>query len=57
MKWDSEHWKEKVDALQRFIEPLVSQLGRSERREGAALYIQGLLLPGQRKSIEPKSPA
>ena len=53
MKWDSEHWKKKVDALQRFIEPLVSQLGRSERREGAALYIQGLLLPGQRKSIEP----
>ena len=28
-------------------------LGRSERREGAALYVQGLLTPGERKSIEP----
>jgi hypothetical protein len=28
-------------------------MGRSERREGAALYVEGLLLPGERKSIEP----
>lgn len=28
-------------------------MGRSERREGAALYIEGLLLTGERKSIEP----
>jgi SRSO17 transposase len=28
-------------------------MGRSERREGAALYVQGLLMPGDRKSIEP----
>jgi SRSO17 transposase len=31
----------------------VTGLGRRERREGAALYVQGLLLPGERKSIEP----
>jgi len=31
----------------------VAELGRSERREGATLYVQGLLLPGERKSIEP----
>lgn len=35
------------------MEPLVAELGRSERREGAALYVQGLLIPGERKSIEP----
>ena len=53
MKWNSEHWRRKVVELQKFIEPLVSDIGRSERRESAALYIQGLLMPGQRKSIEP----
>ena len=31
----------------------MAELGRSERREGATLYVQGLLLPGERKSIEP----
>jgi len=36
-----------------FVEPLVAELGRSERREGATLYVQGLLMPGERKSIEP----
>jgi len=28
-------------------------MGRSERREGTALYVEGLLLPAERKSIEP----
>ena len=36
-----------------FLEPLVAELGRSERREGTTLYVQGLLMPGERKSIEP----
>jgi SRSO17 transposase len=53
MKWNSAHWQQKIAELQRFIEPLVADLGRSERRESAALYVQGLLMPGQRKSIEP----
>jgi len=35
------------------MEPLVAELGRSERREGAVLYVEGLLTPGQRKSVEP----
>ncbi len=42
-----------MDEFPEFLEPLVAQLGRSERREGAAFYVQGLLLPGERKSIEP----
>jgi len=32
---------------------VLTGLGRSERRVAAARYIHGLLLPGQRKSIEP----
>jgi SRSO17 transposase len=53
VKWNSAHWQRKVTDLKKFIEPLVAELGRSERRESAALYVQGLLMPGQRKSIEP----
>src|SRR2546428_1268795 len=53
MKWNSAQWQRKVSELKKFIEPLVAELGRSERRESAALYVQGLLMPGQRKSIEP----
>jgi SRSO17 transposase len=53
MKWNSAHWRGKISELQKFIEPLVAEMGRSERRESAALYVQGLLMPGQRKSIEP----
>jgi SRSO17 transposase len=33
--------------------PLVANLGRSERRQAATRYVAGLLMPGQRKSIEP----
>ena len=53
MKWNSAHWQLNAMELQKFIEPLVADIGRSERREGAALYVQGLLMPGKRKSIEP----
>jgi SRSO17 transposase len=53
MKWNAERWQRKIRDLQKFIEPLVSEMGRSERRESAALYVQGLLMPGHRKSIEP----
>jgi SRSO17 transposase len=53
MKWNPAHWRQKISELQAFIEPLVADIGRSERRQGAAFYVQGLLMPGQRKSIEP----
>lgn len=39
--------------LAEFLDPLVWVLGRSERRVGALRYLQGLLLAGERKSIEP----
>jgi len=53
MNWNEKQWKCKVAAFERFMEPLVAELGRSERREGAVLYVEGLLTPGQRKSVEP----
>ena len=53
MEWNDKLWEQSVGQLAEFIEPLVAQLGRSERREGAALYVEGLLMPGERKSIEP----
>jgi SRSO17 transposase len=36
-----------------FLEDLLAPLGRKERRYGARVYVQGLLLDGERKSIEP----
>jgi SRSO17 transposase len=51
--WNQKLWELSVDQFADFLEPLVAQLGRSERRAGAALYVQGLLMPGERKSIEP----
>jgi SRSO17 transposase len=53
MQWNSKLWKHSVDQFAAFMEPLAAELGRSERREGAALYVRGLLMPGERKSIEP----
>ena len=39
--------------LQEFIEDVTEPMGRSERRHWARVYVQGLLLDGERKSIEP----
>lgn len=39
--------------LSLFLEDLLSPMGRSERRRWARVYVQGLLLDGERKSIEP----
>ncbi len=39
--------------LSTFLEDLLAPLGRSERRHWARVYIRGLLLDGERKSIEP----
>jgi SRSO17 transposase len=39
--------------LDRFLEEVIAPLGRSERRRWAKTYLQGLLLDGERKSIEP----
>jgi SRSO17 transposase len=39
--------------LDRFLADLVKPMGRSERRYWAGVYVQGLLLDGERKSVEP----
>jgi SRSO17 transposase len=41
------------DRLDTFLMDLIAPLGRSERRRWAKTYLQGLLLDGARKSIEP----
>jgi SRSO17 transposase len=42
-----------ADRLEEFLSKLLRHVGRSERRQHGALYVQGLLLDGERKSIEP----
>ena len=39
--------------LTHFLEDLLEPMGRSERQHWARVYVQGLLLDGERKSIEP----
>jgi SRSO17 transposase len=39
--------------LRAFVGGLVAGMGRAERREAMRLYVQGLLLDGERKSMEP----
>lgn len=42
-----------ADRLEEFLSKLLRRVGRSERRHHGALYVQGLLLDGERKSNEP----
>ena len=51
MKWTESDWRKHAQSFPNFLAPLIKELGRSERRAGAAPYVEGLLLPGQRKSI------
>ena len=37
--------------MDQFLTDLVEPIGRSERRHWAAVYVRGLLLDGERKSI------
>jgi SRSO17 transposase len=55
MQWNDQLWRESQQYLSQFMIPLVKVLGRSERRVAATRYVEGLLLPGQRKSITPMS--
>ena len=53
MEWNARLWRQSIERFKAFMIPLAAPLGRSERRTAAANYVQGLLMPGQRKSIEP----
>src|SRR5690349_10248329 len=39
--------------LERWLEPFLARLGRKEQRHWAPFYLKGLILPGERKSVEP----
>jgi len=43
-------WEKRFD---RFLEPFLAAWRHKKRRQWAPLYLRGLLLPGERKSIEP----
>src|SRR5688572_14559401 len=44
----------KLDAeLREYIDSMVADMGRQERRRAMELYLTGLLLDGERKSVEP----
>src|ERR1700712_4461838 len=40
-------------SLEGFLSQLTATMGRSERRRWAGVYVRGLLLDGERKSVEP----
>jgi SRSO17 transposase len=41
------------DELERWLEPFLARLRRKEQRHWAPFYLKGLILPGERKSVEP----
>ena len=53
MQWNAKLWRQSIHRFKAFMTPLAAPLGRRERRVAATRYVQGLLMPGQRKSIEP----
>lgn len=53
MEWTGTNWRDHAEEFESFMAAFVKPMGRSERREGAARYVEGLLLPGERKSIGP----
>ena len=46
----AEGWE---DGLERWLEPFLARLRRQAQRRWAPVYLKGLLLPGERKSVEP----
>src|SRR5438270_3559841 len=40
-------------ALERWLAPFLSALGREAQRRWAPVYLKGLILPGERESVEP----
>ena len=45
-----EGWEE---GLERWLEPFLARLRRQAQRRWAPVYLKGLILPGERKSVEP----
>jgi SRSO17 transposase len=48
----STRWEKRLEA---WLDPFLDALGDKRRRRWAPLYVMGLLLPGDRKSMQPIS--
>ena len=48
--WSEDDWE---GELERWLEPFLARLRRQAQRRWAPFYLKGLILPGERKSIEP----
>ena len=46
----ADHWEQE---LERWLEPFLARLRRKAQRRWAPFYLKGLLLPGERKRVEP----
>jgi SRSO17 transposase len=53
LDWNNQEWRRTKEQFEPFMRSLTSVLGRAERRVAATRYGEGLLIEGQRKSIEP----
>lgn len=53
MKWNTRVWQHSIQIFRDYMKALTATVGRSERRLAAVRYVEGLLMPGGRKSIEP----
>jgi SRSO17 transposase len=53
VRWTNRDLRRWGQEFESFMSAIVPVLGRSERRVAAIRYIEGLLMEGQRKSIEP----
>jgi hypothetical protein len=47
-------WEEDLD---RWLEPFKAGLNRAAQKRWMATYLKGLVLPGERKSVEPPRPS
>jgi hypothetical protein len=43
--------------LERWLEPFRALLNRPAQKQRMAVYLKGLVLPGERKSLEPPRPS
>lgn len=53
MEWNTRLWQKTIQIFKDYMTPLAAPVGRRERRVAAVRYVEGLLLAGQRKSIQP----
>jgi SRSO17 transposase len=53
LDWSSKEFRRVLGRFPQFMNSVSWVLGRSERRQAAVRYVEGLLMDGQRKSIEP----